>query len=303
MTRGGALRAVWWAVLSLAAFGAWHWLGQVDYPRQASTEFPSAPATVEVNEADLAVKEGAEWARSQGTATHNDCDSRFGQNLRALGCHNKVTASKVIPPLVPWNTHPTTRACLAAVHAHYDPWLLDMVERGNHHAARVNARRHLEPDLRQCQNVDNGRILRDVYEPLERLNATLANLRRGQPLSGAELDQLRRDIPVVEAFRPDPMRSSYLAAADELFSVVGGRERIFPLAPSSGAASESRCAALAETVESTRAGFHALQASATDAELEPGSSGSSKRRLQQDEALSRWTQAATERVLTGCPPW
>lgn len=282
-------RAVCVASLPLGLMLFWWWLGDVDYPRSPAADAPSAPAATALNEADLAVKEGVEWARSNGITRHQDCDSALENALRQLGCHREVSAGKTIPPLQEWNTYPTTRACQAAVRAHYEPLLQDMVERGNSREAEVNSRRHFEPDLRQCLNVDNGRILRDVHEPLQRLQAMLAHLREGVPLSVEEIEQLRREIPIVEEFQSHPMRSSYLANAQELYERVGGRERIFPLRVS-GEVQELACADLAKQVLDHRDEYHRrLGASAQNA-------GG------QDTSLARWSQAASDRLLMGCPP-
>lgn len=288
MIRVWLWRAVCVAGLPLGLMLFWWWLGDVDYPRGTAADAPSALVATVLNDSDL-VTQGREWARTNGITRHQDCDSALENALRQRGCHREVSAGQTIPPLREWNTYPTTRVCQAAVRSHYEPLLRDMVERGNFREAEDHSRQHFEPHLRQCLSVDRARILRDVHEPLQRLQATLAHLREGVSLSVEEIEQLRREIPIVEEFQSHPMRSSYLANVQELYERVGGRERIFPLRVS-GDEQELACADLARQVMVHREAHQAwlgLWAQNADG---------------QDTSLARWTQAASDRLLMGCPP-
>jgi hypothetical protein len=187
---------------------------------------------------------------------------------------------------------------LVAVRAHYEPQLKDMIERDDANAARSLGGRQMESALRACKNIDNSRILRDVYWPLQHLNTTLVELRQGQPLLKERLDRLRKEIPIVEEFSSDPMRSSYLSAAEQLYVLVGGREKIFPLAPN-GREPEGRCDALADVVKNARTELHALLETIPGT---PGMEGSSGKGTRQEKVLTEWTRASTDRLLMGCPP-
>lgn len=294
-------RVIWVAVLSLASFWIWQWLANVDYPVQPTESVVSAQRKPAFNRADLEVQEGASGAQAQGIARHEECRVAFGQGLRALGCHNHVTAGKTIPPLVVWNTHATTQACIASVRAHYAPLMQDMVERGDHHAAGVVSRRHLNPELNQCQIIDNSRIFRDVHEPLDRLNAMLAHVREGLPLSSDEIRLLQRELPVVEGFRIDPMRSKYLELADELFAALGGRELVFPLAVADTPIAV-RCADLARQVERKKAVLHhSLSTLAQDGGRHSKGPEQAKGIALQEQALTAMRQATDDQLRTGCP--
>jgi hypothetical protein len=179
---------------------------------------------------------------------------------------------------------------VAAVHAHYVPVLQDMLEQGDDHAVAVWQRKRVAPLVRQCNNIDNGRILRDVHEPLAHLDALLAQVREGRPLTDADLTRLRREHPVVEDFREDPLRTRYLEAAAELFDRLGGREQVFPLALP-GSARDAQCTALARQLADLKTAFQRSlsdPAQTDDVAL-------------QNRLLSEWTQAQDARLRVGCP--
>jgi len=300
-------RKVWrWAwvglVVVIAVAWAVRWLGQVDYDTHPSAEVPSLPTAPVFNEADQALAEGTRWAEANRVDSHQACQTALGPGLKARGCHRYVTALKHIPPLANWRTQPTTRECVAGVHAHYDPLFQDMIEQGEHHAVSVWQRKRFEPDLRECNNIDNVRIIQAVHEPLARIEAMLAHVRAGQPLSEDELAQLRYDLPVVEGFREHNLRSRYLALADELFALAGGRERVFPLAQP-GSARDDQCAALAQQVYNHKASFHEAVAELKQAS---GHTDSAQEQAaleaRQNELLAIWIQAANDRLKVGCPP-
>lgn len=306
---GRLVRSVAWsgAVLALLAAG-WHFVGRVDFPTVPTADVPSGPTVLPVNEADQALQEGRQWAKTKGITRHRDCKDALGPGLRAQGCHYHVTAQKTIPPLEKDGlTQPRTRDCVAAVRAHYDPLLQDMAEQGDHHAANVWQRKRAAPLVEQCNNIDNVRILRVVYEPMGRLNAMLGQLRAGRPMSEADLAVLRREYPEVELFRNHPERTRYLAAAEELFGLLGGREQVFPLALP-GTARDEQCKALAQQVAALKNAFHqSLESVASSAQsVGPVASGvahaANPQVARQDQLLAQWAQAQDTGQKVGCPP-
>ncbi len=278
------------AALALLTAG-WHFLGRVDFPIEPTADAPSRPTVLPVNEADQALQEGRQWAKTNGITRHRDCKEALGPGLRAQGCHYHVSAQKNIPPLEKDGlTEPRTRDCVAAVRAHYDPVLQDLAEQGNHHAARVWEYKVAAPLVEQCNNIDNVRFARAVYEPMGRLNAMLDQLRAGQSLPEADLTVLRREYPEVELFRDHPERTRYLAVAEELFALLGGRAQVFPLALP-GTAREEQCKALAQQVAALKKAVHQS--------LEPVASSAQSTRL--DQLLADWAQAQDARQKVGCP--
>lgn len=306
--RNRSLRSLAWSIAALALmFAGWHLLGRVDFPTVATADVPSGPTVLPVNEANQALQEGRQWAKTNGITHHRACKEGLGPGLRALGCHYHVTALKTIPPLERDGlTQPRTRDCVAAVRAHYDPRLQDMVEKGDHHAADSWQRRTVDPLVKQCNNIDNVRILGAVHEPLARLNAMLGQLRSGQTLSGADLTVLRREYPEVELFRDHPERTRYLASAQELFGLLGGREQVFPLALQ-GVARDDQCKALAQQVAALKKAFHeSLESAAPDAQAanpvaSRAANATSPEVARQDQLLAQWAQAEDARQKVGCP--
>lgn len=292
---GSPLRTLAWSAAAMGLLAAgWHFLGQVPLPTQPSVDTPSQPTVLPVNEADQALQEGRQWAQTHGITRHRDCKQELGPGLRARGCHEYVTAQKKIAPLERDGlTLPRTRDCVAAVHAHYDPVLQDMAEQGDYRAASVWQYRVVAPLEQQCNNIDNLRFLRDVHEPMQRLNAMLSQLRAGQTLAEADLAVLRREYPEVELFRDHPERTRYLNGAQELFGLLGGREQVFPLALEGSDRNES-CAALAQQVATLRNAFHQS--------LSPASPDSaSAQPANQDRLLADWRDAEDARQKWGCP--
>ena len=305
---GRSLRWLAWSGAALALMIAgWHLLGHVDFPTKATADVPSGPTVLPVNEADQAIQEGRQWAKTNGVTQHRECKDALGPGLRASGCHRHVTALKSIPPLERDGlTQPRTRDCVAAVRAHYDPVLQDMAEKGDHHAAGVWQRRTVNPLVEQCNNIDNLRISLVVHEPMGRLNAMLGQLRAGRSMSEPDLAVLRREYPEVELFRDHPERTRYLAAAEELFTLLGGREQVFPLALP-GAARNEQCMVLAQQVAALKKAFHqSLEPVAHNAQAAgPAASGvasaANPQVARQDQLLADWAQAEDTRQKVGCP--
>lgn len=305
---GRSLRGLAWSGAALAlTIAGWHLLGHVDFPTKATADVPSGPTVLPVNEADQALQEGRQWAKTNGITQHRECKAALGPGLRAAGCHHHVTALKAIPPLEKDGlTQPRTRDCVAAVRAHYDPVLQDMAEQGDHHAAGVWQRRTVNPLVEQCNNIDNVRFVHAVHEPTGRLNAILDRLRAGQPLSEADLAALRREFPEVELFRAHPERTRYLAAAEELFGLLGGREQVFPLALP-GAARVEQCNALAQQVAALKKAFHenlepvAAGAQAANRAASRVANATNLQVARQNQLLADWAQAEGARQEVGCP--
>ena len=299
---GCGTRLMWVVAVVAALAAASHWLGQVPYDTRPSPDTPSRPT--EPTEADQEVEQGARWAQTNRVDSYRACDTLPG--LVAAGCRKYVEAQKVknIPPFLPsdWLHMATTHDCQEAVRAHYNALFQDLSESGMGHSIAYLHSEVFEPRLDECNNIDNLRIIEAVHEPLARIEAMLAHVRAGQPLSGDELTQLRRDHPVVESFRGDDLRTRYLALADELFRLVGGRERVFPLALP-GTARDAQCESLAQQVANHKKAFHeAVAAMARATKQGISAPEQAEMVMRQDQLLAAWTQAADNRLQVGCSP-
>jgi hypothetical protein len=296
------MRLLIFAGLLVAIF---HWLGEVSYDTHPGADTPSRPTQLPLNEADQALKNGAEWAKSNRVDSHRACKAVLPP-MERLGCSRYVTEQKHIPPLTGDQLHlATTRYCEDAVRAHYEPLIQDLHERGDTHAAYVTEVRDFKPDMEVCNNIDNLRIIKVIHEPLVRIEDMLNRARAEQPLSQDELLQLRRDYPLVDGFRMDERRTRYLEIADELFNRIGGRERVFPLAPPgmSQAARDGKCIALAQHMADNKKAFHEAVAALTLA-TQRGASKSEQSTIvaRQNQHLDAWAQTADDLLKVGCPP-
>lgn len=185
---------------------------------------------------DAAVTQGYDWARENGIVRHADCREKWTDanhdSLVRMGCDKYVTEVNVVNVVKPrpvhngWDDGTTTAQCVAEVHAYWDPILQDYSEQGEDQVVRSRIKRQVEPALKECENFDNIRIGRVIHQPQLRLNAMLDKVRSGRPLSEEDKMTVQKDYPGVWEFPPDEYRTQYLNAAEELFRLVGGRERV-----------------------------------------------------------------------------
>ncbi len=195
------------------------------------------PVRTEPGSPDWAVSRGYEWARDNGIRSHAACRSQWTEDrhehLERSGCSKYVTEVNVVNVVKPipqhngWDDGTTTAQCIADVHAYWDPIVADLYEQGEDHVAQSRTSRDLGPALRECQNFDNLRIGRVIHQPQLRLDAILARVKGGAPISQQDKEIVQQDYPGVQDFPENEYRSRYLSTADELFHLVGGREQVF----------------------------------------------------------------------------
>lgn len=227
---------------ALVFLGA-RWLGDVDFDTQPDADVPSLPTAPISNPAIEAKKKGRRWAEEHQVSSHRVCREGLGKGLEALACHDYVSAQKHIPARPDWRSHATTRACQAAVNAHWKPILDDWTEKLEYEVVAVRIRKGLVPDLKECDNIDNIRIIEAIHQPLARLEAMLAHVKAGQALNDSEIAQLGQDLPLVEGFRDHKLRSLYLAQFKVLFALLGGQDAANPLSSLKQKGDDERSAA------------------------------------------------------------
>lgn len=170
-----------------------------------------------------AMDEMKAWAmaKEHGFTSHAQCKDAFKAKPGRSGCDRYVTEQKHIPPHARqgnWIGGKTTEQCLAEVNAYWRAVIQDEREMGNDHAADVWARREWEPEARECQNYDNVRITKVVYEPTERLDKLLARQAQGLDITEEDKAVVRRDMALVSTYPDDPAKQAYLAKVDRFFS-------------------------------------------------------------------------------------
>lgn len=205
------------------------WLGDVDFDTQPSAEVPSLPTAPISNPAIEAAKKGRRWAEVHQVSSHQTCREGLGKGPEALACHDYVSAQKHIPARPDWRSHATTRTCQAAVNAYWKPILDDWAEKLEYDVVAARIRNGLGPDLKECENIDNIRIIEAIHQPLARIDAMLTQVKAGQALDESEIAQLGQDLPQVEEFRDHKLRSLYLAQFKVLFALLGGQDAANPL--------------------------------------------------------------------------
>lgn len=282
---------------------AWHEFGSVAYDT-APVDVPSLPTIYASNEFDLAVRQGYEWAQKNNVTSHSRCKAET-KYPAASGCHRYVTEQKHIPPTpTGYEMYATTGDCIAAMHAYYDPLFQDMIEQGDHHAVGVWTLKRMAPDLKSCNNFDSIRILQVIYEPLERLTALLNKSQQGTPLTDDDVEVIRKDYPGVTGFKVHEKRSQYLAMAEQLFTLAGGKARFFPLAPPSGDNLAQVCGEYETRIHALKAAVHEAseqQADAkqrnVDAAAHPGQEDLVQRQI---KSINEWSELAAQSKAAGC---
>ena len=290
-------------ILYWISVNAFRHFSSVDYDASPS-DAPSLPTIHPPNEADLAVQQGYEWARQNNIASHSSCKAET-KHLVAMGCDRYVTEQKHIPPTpTGYDRYATTRHCVAAMHAYYDPLFQDMIEQGQHRAVSVWTHKRMEPDLKSCNNIDNIRSPQAIYEPMERLTALLKKAQQGTPLTDDDLDVVRKDYPGVTGFREHEKRNQYLATAAQLFSLAGGKSRFFPLAPPSDENLAQVCGEYETRINALKAEAHQAGEQLSDAQQ--SDAGSATRQTQeelvrrQNKILNEWSELAVQSKVAGC---
>lgn len=175
-----------------------------------------------INEAEHGMLLGHEQAQAQGITSHAACKTAFKGYLE-MGCHRYVTEQKHIPPYVRqgnWIGGKTTAQCEAEVNAYWRAATQDQREQGHDQAAESWTRRRWWPDLKECQNYDNVRIGKVVYEPTERLDKLLGHMAQGARATEEDKAMVRKDMQLVSSFPDHEAKRTYLEKADRFFGLV-----------------------------------------------------------------------------------
>jgi hypothetical protein len=177
-----------------------------------------------INQPDHDLLMGHDQAEAQGITSHAACKATF-KGFMAMGCHRHVTEQKHIPPYVHqgnWIGGKTTAQCRAEVDAYWRAATQDQREQGDDHAADVWTRRNWGPDLQECQNYDNVRIGKVIYEPTERLDKLLLQLAEGGHATEQDKAMVRQDMLLVSTFPDHEAKRAYLDKADRFFQRADG---------------------------------------------------------------------------------
>jgi hypothetical protein len=97
----------------------------------------------------------------------------------------------------------------------------DQRELGDEHAAATWTRKDWAPERQECQNYDNVRISKVVYEPTARLNALLEQLAQGGKVTEQDQATVRQDMALVSTFPDHAAKRAYFEKVDQFFSRLG----------------------------------------------------------------------------------
>lgn len=292
-------------VLALAALVLYgvtrHWFqkwSQVDFD-VVPTDIASLPTKPMTNGEDEKSQQGYAWAQQNQVTDHSRCKAETKGSAYA-GCTKYVTEQKKFPPQpLSYAGFATTGDCIAALDAFYNAYFQDQREQGR----QPQFHRYERQLYASCQNIDNTRILRVIYEPQERLNAILDKSTKGLALSQEDIDTVRMDYPTVVGFRPDPKRDQYLATAEQLFKLAGGRGLIFPLAPVTALASAEACAGFEQGIKQRKIRFEQAgeQLSKLNALNDENSQQQRKQwQAMQDKSINEWSELGMQSKAAGC---
>jgi hypothetical protein len=160
------------------------------------------------------------------------------------------------------------------------------------------------PDLKSCENIDNVRIGSVIWEPTERLTTILARLKTGGSITAEDIETVRRDYPPATKFREDPQRTQFLALAEQLFALTGGKQRYFPQTPPPDADLRKICQGLAGQIaqqkEAYRTASEHLQSAQQVSTVQASAQEIDALRQIQFKSLEELERATTNSKETGC---
>lgn len=176
-----------------------------------------------ISEADHDVMVGFDDAKAKGVTSHAECKSNY-KGLQKIGCEKYVTSTKHFPPHLRqgnWASGKTTAECIEEVDAFWRAVVDEDREKGNDHAADSTTRRHWIPERNECQNYDNVRIDRVVYQPTARLDALLDKLAKGEAVTGADTAGVRKDVELVNTYPDHAAKRAYLEKLERFYKLTG----------------------------------------------------------------------------------
>lgn len=298
------------AVLGIGLFAALAKLGptpkEVDFDTEP-TDIASMATAPFYNEASEANQRGYAWAKAKGMVTHAQCKTEIS-SAQSLGCSRFVTEQKHIPP-TPTETDllvaGSVAACAAVVQAYYDPLFQDIRERGLDRAVAVRMRRHMGPDLRTCSQIGKGRSFAVVHEPSERLAALIERVQRGQLISEGDVETVRIDYAGVQGASADAKQQSYLAMAEQLFQIAGGKARFVPDTSVRDEKVNARCTELRTKIDGVKLTYRqadsqvAKSAEAGSILADPHTARAAVRERQ--NSMDEWSELAGQSKALACP--
>lgn len=181
-----------------------------------------------INKAEYDFMVGYDAAKEKTITAHADCNSAYPspqQFLLKEGCQKYVTEQKHFPPHVKqghWDSGKTTAECRAEVNAYWDAQILDTKERGGSYKYMGIDNSPIEQELKECQNYDHVRILKVVYEPMNRLDALLEKLEQGGVASPEDRKIVRNDMQQVSTFPENQDTRAYFEKTDRFFQLADG---------------------------------------------------------------------------------
>ncbi len=190
----------------------------------------TAKSGKKINMADVEIQEGYALAKEKGLTTHAEC-RLLDKVWHKAGCDRYVT-EQVMPPHIRqehFDSGKTTEQCRAEVNAYYEVYVRDLAETGHDRAPNAVTKRHWLPELKECQNYDNLRIDKVIYQPTYRLDAILNRVEQGAPISEEDRSVVLKDSDLVATFPEHKYKRAYLAKREYFFQIAGGL--IKPRAP------------------------------------------------------------------------
>lgn len=174
---------------------------------------------------------GYDKAKKENITSHADCKELYpapNQGFLRTGCQKYVTEEKHFPKHIKqggWDSGKTTAECEAEVRAYWEPILQDMREKGEDHAASSWSIRNFGPELHECNNYDNVRISKVVYEPMARIDAIIKKLEQGGSATPEDNETVLRDRQLVSTFPENTYTKQYFNNLDRFFKLAATSQK------------------------------------------------------------------------------
>lgn len=161
-----------------------------------------------------------EKAEKDGLTSHAECKEEYpnsNEGFQRKGCHNYIISQKNFPNKIKqddWASGKSTAQCEKEVRDYWEPIIKDFEERGEEFTSDINY------DLSECENYDNARISKHVFEPKTRLDDIIRKLQKGESPTAEDNDTIAKDRILVSDYPENNHTIAYFNQLDYFFKLA-----------------------------------------------------------------------------------
>ncbi|MEO7496659.1 MAG: hypothetical protein ABIT83_25865 [Massilia sp.] len=167
--------------------------------------------------------QGRAWAVRHKPAKGSDCRGA-GEPYFVLGCRQVFTEQLAADDPRRHGSYKqmTGAECRTEVNANYEAGEQIDLENGNPQSAAVVRRKHWEPDLKECDNLDRQRDNAVMPAAYARLQALIEKLNARQTVSEDDKTGALKDFSAMAALGDQPYKTAYMRLFEEYSARLNG---------------------------------------------------------------------------------